>query len=359
MSDSANTSLTMKTSMHPRQRLFYLDWIRALAALLIVVTHFNNPYLESTRYFVNRPFGIYIGSLGVSLFLIISGAALMYTYGEREHLDVKHFYYKRAKSLYPMFWVAFICANIFLFFRNGGHLFIPRHRSTIILSLFGLDGYASAFGLGTFYTLGEWFLGFIILFYLVFPLMRIGVQKHPILITVVVLVLYVATIIAFKLWPVSGLPVDILLTTRLPELLFGMLFVRFMKHVPTWLAAICGVVLVAQQCFHFLKDNIAVTVVGIAAFLFLAWFGELLRSFVFIREVVEWISKYSYPIFLVHHVVIMQVFTFIVPQSLNRWSAYGLLLAEFVVISLLSVGLQYGTKKLVSGFNHIVSRVRA
>ncbi|ADP38492.1 hypothetical protein HMPREF0421_20410 [Gardnerella vaginalis ATCC 14019] len=103
---------------------------------MIVVTHFNNPYLEPMRFFVNRPFGIYIGGLGVSLFLIISGAALMYNYGDRESLDLRTFYTKRAKTLYPMFWVAFIVANILLFIRNNGYIFVPRHKITAIFFAF-------------------------------------------------------------------------------------------------------------------------------------------------------------------------------------------------------------------------------
>lgn len=349
MSDiSADTSLSNRARVR-KPRLFYLDWIRAIAAILIVVTHFNNPYLESTRFFVNRPFGIYIGGLGVSLFLIISGAALMYNYGDRESLDLRTFYTKRAKTLYPMFWVAFVVANILLFIRNNGYIFVPRHKITAIFSLFGMDGYAAAFGVGTFYVLGEWFLGFIILFYIVFPLLRVGVNKMPIATLCIVLALYAATVAFFTFYQIPRVPSDILLTTRLPELVFGMIFVKFIKKVPHWLAAISFVILAAQQLTHILKDNIAVTVVGIFAFLLLSYIGELVKSFKPLSACTKFISAYSYPIFLVHHVLIMQVFTVIYPVWLNRWQAYGLLIAEFVVILVLSVILKRFTN-LIVGF---------
>lgn len=100
MSDiSVNTAAT-KLTRAKKPRLFYLDWIRAIAAILIVVTHFNNPYLEPMRFFVNRPFGIYIGGLGVSLFLIISGAALMYNYGDRKP-GFAHILHKARKNTIP------------------------------------------------------------------------------------------------------------------------------------------------------------------------------------------------------------------------------------------------------------------
>ena len=349
MSDiSVNTAAT-KLTRAKKPRLFYLDWIRAIAAILIVVTHFNNPYLEPMRFFVNRPFGIYIGGLGVSLFLIISGAALMYNYGDRESLDLRTFYTKRAKTLYPMFWVAFIVANILLFIRNNGYIFVPRHKITAIFSLFGMDGYASAFGVGTFYVLGEWFLGFIILFYIVFPLLRVGVNKMPITTVCVVLALYAATVVFFMFYQIPRVPSDILLTTRLPELVFGMIFVKFIKKVPHWLAAVSFVILALQQLTHILKDNIAVTIVGIFAFLLLSYIGELVKSFKPLSACTKFISAYSYPIFLVHHVLIMQVFTVIYPVWLNRWQAYGLLIAEFVVILVLSVILKRFTN-LIVGF---------
>lgn len=349
MSDISVDTSSPKLARAKKPRLFYLDWIRAIAAILIVVTHFNNPYLEPTRFFVNRPFGIYIGGLGVSLFLIISGAALMYNYGDRESLDLRTFYTKRAKTLYPMFWVAFVVANILLFIRNNGYIFVPRHKITAIFSLFGMDGYASAFGVGTFYVLGEWFLGFIILFYIVFPLLRVGVNKMPIATVCIVLALYAATVAFFMFYQIPRVPSDILLTTRLPELVFGMIFVKFIKKVPHWLAAVSFVILAAQQLTHILKDDIAVTIVGIFAFLLLSYIGELIKSFKPLSACTKFISAYSYPIFLVHHVLIMQVFTVIYPVWLNRWQAYGLLIAEFVVILVLSVILKRFTN-LIVGF---------
>ena len=87
-----------------KKRLFYLDFIRALATIIIVICHYDALFI----YNVNRPdltigtaypFNIYIGSLGVSLFLIISGASLMYTYGDKD-LNPKEFYKKRFKRIF-------------------------------------------------------------------------------------------------------------------------------------------------------------------------------------------------------------------------------------------------------------------
>ena len=60
----------------PRERLFYLDFIRAIAAIAIVITHYNATFLYMDPPITNcyvidaYVFNVYIGSFGVSLFLI-------------------------------------------------------------------------------------------------------------------------------------------------------------------------------------------------------------------------------------------------------------------------------------------------
>ena len=107
-----------------KERLFFLDFIRAFATVIIVLTHYNALF----AYNVNHPekavislnvFNIYIGAFGVSLFLIISGAALMHVYGDREKIDWKAFFFKRFKTIFPLFWIAYalvFCINTYIKF---------------------------------------------------------------------------------------------------------------------------------------------------------------------------------------------------------------------------------------------------
>lgn len=321
------------TTKH-RPRLFYLDFIRALAAILIVITHFNNPFMLPHPIFMYEPFGIYVGGLGVSLFLIISGAALMYNHGEAEKLNLKSFYWKRFKTLYPMFWIAFIVANAFLFLRARGNPYPGVPKKNIIFSMLGIDGMVANTSIPTFYTLGEWFLGFIVIFYIVFPLLRWGVRNHPIPSLVIILVLYIATLlIDFSL---DGLPKSILLTTRLPELAFGMYFTQYIKKIPWPMALASLVFLVVQEIHPFLVDDLGTTFVGIAAFMLLVYTSRFV-DYQPVRVPVKSISRYSYPIFLVHHVVIIQIFNLINPTSLSASAAYLLFFADFTIIMVFSV----------------------
>ena len=69
------------------------------------ITYLNNFNAENGTHLVSvadvhyEPFGIYVGALGVSLFLIISGAALTLTY--RRPINLKRFYWKRLPQHLP------------------------------------------------------------------------------------------------------------------------------------------------------------------------------------------------------------------------------------------------------------------
>ncbi|QQM67003.1 acyltransferase family protein [Actinomyces weissii] len=291
----------------PRARIFYLDLVRALATLIIVLTHFNNPYLTQQGYLLtNTPFGIYVGGLGVSLFLIISGAALTYTYGGRGRLDLRRFYWKRFKGIYPMYWIAWVGAVLYYFVDTKGFPPITAPLRNVVFTVIGMDGLLANFQVPTTYLLGEWFLGFIVLFYLVFPLLLWGVERFPVATAAVVMGGYALSLWYFYTHP--GLPSAVILPTRLPELVFGMLFVKYVRRVH-WAVVLpaMAVMAVSAQLPTQVPEDLATTFVGISAFLCLVVAGRFV-AIAPVREGVALVAKYSYPIFLVHHVVIMELY---------------------------------------------------
>lgn len=153
------------------QRLFYLDVIRAISAILIVVYHFSGSiYLPGRWSGVDVLHSTINGSWGMTpvyCFFMVSGAALMHRHPAEERLDTWKFYQKRFMSIYPLFWIAYGLGFVSVFWRLG-HLYdLPSW--CLIWSLFGMDGWVVNW-VPTFYMVGEWFLGSIILLYLFFPL---------------------------------------------------------------------------------------------------------------------------------------------------------------------------------------------
>ena len=312
-----------------KERIFYLDFVRAIAVVLILMTHYNAVYLyaeQPDKVFITAQIGnIYIGNFGVSLFFIISGAALMYVYDEK--CELINFYKKRFLSIYPMFWIAYFIAFRYQFYVNKGiDLTVPKRN--ILLTLFGFDGYFAAV-MPTFYILGEWFLGCIILIYIVFPLLRYFIRTHPVVLAVVAMALYVIFLfIPSRLNPVEILPL------RIPEILFGMYYIKYIKKIkwPVALGALAVLVvntIVAPQ----FDDTIQTTYIGISAFLVLAFISDYL-DFAWIHRCCSVISKYSYAVFLVHHVIIMAMMATFDLTQITRFYSYLLFLTCCVVIAL-------------------------
>lgn len=152
------------------------------------------------------------------------------------------------------------CHNAYSFVVSRGSSASRAPKLSLILSLIGMDGYLSNAGLSTFYILGEWFLGFIVFFYIVFPLLRYGVLHHPWITAGLGLAAYAATLL---LHPHLGqMPENLLLTTRIPELCFGMYFVRYVNTVSHPVALIAAVLLVFQAFTGQIPGSFAVTVVA-------------------------------------------------------------------------------------------------
>ena len=124
------------------------------------------------------PLGIYLGDFGSSLFFIVSGASLALTVPAEQ--SPAQFYKRRARAVYPLFWLAWFVVFSYRFVAHPGS-FGGARTVTLVLTLLGLDNFAVAAGwVGTdFACVGEWFLGSILFLYLLFPLLQRGLRKRP------------------------------------------------------------------------------------------------------------------------------------------------------------------------------------
>lgn len=312
-----------------KKRLFYLDFIRALATILIVIYHFNItlhsynittalPLLED---YSNGSFG----QLGVSLFFIISGATLMYTYDKQCSLWT--FYKKRVLALFPMFWIMYFLCFVWSDLQTGGlPKGIPGWR--IVFSIIGMDGYLSPL-IETFYKIGEWFLGCIILLYLIFPLLRYLMKKIPRLLPIIIIVFFVVYV---QWYPFDPMIPDRDFLARIPDFLFGMYFVKYIKKVTPQLAFVCLTILCLVLLVPLPINAIfRLSLTGFVSFLLLVYTARWIRIILF-RDMFSWISKYSYAVFLVHHVLILQLLTPYKGNTLDAWTTIGVFLLGFILI---------------------------
>lgn len=206
------------------------------------------------------PLGIYLGDFGSSLFFIVSGASLALTVPAEQ--NPAQFYKRRARAVYPLFWLAWFVVFSYRFVAHPGS-FGGARTVTLVLTLLGLDNFAVAAGwVGTdFACVGEWFLGSILFLYLLFPLLQRGLRKRPWLTWALTLAVCI---------PVHLLGWDArLVAVHIPEFLFGMTFLTLAGRTRYILAP--------------LLDRPWPRVVGAQ------------------------LAKISYAVFLVHHVLIQEL----------------------------------------------------
>lgn len=338
-----------------KERIFYLDFIRAIAVVLIIITHYNAVFvfgMDSTSpdrcVITEYPFGIYVGDLGVSLFLIISGAALMYVYEEGK-LDLKLFYKKRFMAIYPMFWIAYIVAVIpkLAVWRNMGY----GLNWKILITFIGMDGYLSEY-VSAFYILGEWFLGFIVIFYVIFPFIRWLMNKNEIVLWIAVLCLYV---LCLKYYDMQ-MSMSKIIFVRLPELCFGMSFIKHRVRLK-WYHALPAAGILALNAIirpEFL-ESLQTTYVGISFFAVLV-FISYYTGCVFVKRICSFVSKYSYAVFLVHHVVIEYIQAGFDMTQFSVLSSYALFAVTAVFIFVTAVLLNISSKAVTDAVNKKLCR---
>ena len=318
-----------------RPRLFYLDLIRTVALVCILIIHFN---ASVTGYFTlphklftsTLPFGIYLGDFGSTLFFIVSGASLCYT--APDSFQTAAFYKKRCRAVYPMFWLAWIICFSIRFVTRPGY-YAGARTVTLILTVLGLDNFAVAAGwVGQdFACVGEWFLGSILFLYLLFPLLLRGCRKCPWLTFAVTCLVGVA--VHLTGWDAR------LVAIHLPEFCLGMLLVEISRRRQILLAVAAAVLLAVQQLLGGWDTKIVCALFGAVVFVVLILVADLV-AFAPVQRLCALLGKYSYAVFLVHHVIIMRMVEGFDLAALSRRDT-ALLFGAYLVFTAMAAAALY------------------
>ncbi len=141
------------------QHIESIDYLRGILALCIAVYHYLSwSHLISidSNHFLFR-----VALYGVSMFFIISGFSLAYTYKNTNFLkriQVINYFRRRIARIYPLFFLVIVWA-IMINYREVGSIKDFLIQSFILFRLFDVSGL----------TPGAWSIGIEVVLYIIFP----------------------------------------------------------------------------------------------------------------------------------------------------------------------------------------------
>lgn len=350
----------MEPMENKTNRIFCFDLIRAFSCLCIMVVHFNasvsgwvnGQFLYPNSLVPNYYLGgqVYLGGIGVSLFFMLSGTTLMMHY----HGGWKNFYLKRFKSIYPMFWIAYAIVAMFDLMFSGSVGAIDLRLFPLTVA--GMDGYLATLGVVPygFYKIGEWFLGCIVLLYLLFPIVYQCVKRFPAATAIgsVVLAVALSRLCKHFGYQCSGLEPWF----KLPEMVLGMLLAKCHieknSRLAFLLAIVSGMSVVVLQVLQVSINSLVLcTLTCLFLFTTLVLLSGLVKNRN-VRTVVSCFAGLSYPIFLTHHWIIGKMVQRFHLETMARRDVLALFVTYVVVTCIASSVL----KRVESGIRRTFAK---
>ncbi len=332
-----------------KQRIYYLDFVRALAISGVIIIHYDL-YMgvlglasQSVLDMIQplRSTGVHVQSL----FTALSGAALMLTYSRKERaFQWAEYIRKRFLSIFPLFWVTYAITYVALSIIHGEPVRQTGGVFTWLLTVTAFDGWLLQV-IPTNYIVGEWFLGFILLLYAIFPFLLKLYHTRPWLLAVAgvagpVLVQLIPEL-AFGMNPYTS-PI-----ARLGEFVWGMFFMRLfgtegLRRHALGAGSLVAALVLGGWVFPVFPTLLTDVLIGVCVFNFMAWAGLFATAWAPLQRFFVWASLYSYGAFLAHHQTLKYVLDW---TGFSTQTLVGFYL-QFAVLWGLIFGLGYLLTKL-------------
>lgn len=325
-----------------KERIRELDFIRAVCTLGIIINHFTisieNSHLQ--RLFYTYPSGC--GSVGytlVTVFFILSGGGLYYNYNSIH--SIKTFYSKRWKSIFPSYYIAYIFAICgYALFRKS--FFEGKKLYQLIYTVIGMDGYISK-QVDTWYTIGEWFIGAILICYIAYPYLLHFIKTSE----AAVVAVSMSFFLIFLDWRMLNQNSFRNIFSCLVSFILGMMFVKYKLYSDKHLRYVSGVLIIIFILFPLnINENLLSHAVGVLLFFSLFEVGVSTMK-TRVSGFIYRISAMSYEMFLIHHVIILTVVRIYKPANI-----VSSVILFIVVVLITYLGARF--IKGVKNINHLL-----
>ena len=340
-----------------KKRYAFMDVVRLFAMLGIVYYHMVvslylcgiRQYESISPLFENN--NIHVATVGVGLFFMISGAGLMLSTKGKAELNLKDYYFKRFTKILIPFYLVYVLYLItfMLLTKQGLDAVYDRNVSpfSFIFTLLGMDAYVSSFGIPSFSLgIGEWFLGALVMMYIIFPLLRWGLRKNKWITLGIMIIYYIIILITYPLMPYADtVPGFVNFTCKVFEFFLGMFLIMVIDDIPKVVKLLFGIPIVFFLIFPFkltLNMNLLILIENISFFMFISGLEGVFTKFPKIMKTIAFLCGYTYEMFLVHHVTIDYITLQHIGVPFSNKDILFLFVKEFlaiIIITLLVKGL--------------------
>lgn len=328
----------MKDSM---ERKLGLDFARLLSAIGIISFHFYCHSASETKLFYEYANGLWGGTLNY-LFFALSGLVVHMKYRDLGNIKLSQFYYKRWKAMMPAYVIVWFFAYLFNVTEHGKFFYMDIPKTRMLLTLIGMDGYAS-WSIPTYFITGEWFLGAVLIAYVCYPVLNRMIKKNELASLAVLFMIYEIRLCAPSLGidQYFTLNAAVSPSTCLFSFFVGMVLAQHFEKLrnPTvvLLSFLCCTVgiLVPVKGHNIAKELI----IGCALLICLYNLGEWICRNKNVRAVVASLSGLTYYTFLLHHSIIYRVIYKFDSSNTVRalWVLCAIIFATFVLSKMLEI----------------------
>ena len=145
------------------------DFMRVILTFFIFVYH----YFIHTSSITNDAHSLFLtfefSTAPTICFFIMSGALLYNRY--KKDLDIKYFYKKRFVNVLLPYYIVYLYQYIKTAITLHTPFFVEGSKFKILLFIFALDGYMNKYFSTYHMNTGEWFLGILVIFYMIYPIL--------------------------------------------------------------------------------------------------------------------------------------------------------------------------------------------
>lgn len=305
-----------------KRRLIEIDFARGCCCIGIIIFHFFCHAVKPKIKFLFITSNADFGFLYVTVFFSISGIVLFNKYSKIKSL--KYFYFRRWKSIFPPFYLSYFYFSIKTIFYLRKTQFIFKCKpSNFIFTFLGLDGFFG-YKYCSFYLIGEWFLGAIIIIYFLYPLLIWAMNKkiYPLLI-----ICGYIFILSKKFFVLRN---DRNLIVCLTSFYFGIISLKYKKYFfENNIIGIASILLFGLLCFVKLSKHLIIhQIQGFSFLITLINIGKYIMNSK-IKSIIFIISKHSFHVYLFHHQIIYDV-----TAVIKNGNLYAILISITLIILL-------------------------